>query len=141
MKSSSMTIGQVAGHFGLPTHVLRHWESMGLLQPARVHGDRRRYTYDDLVRVASIVVVKRAGLSLVDIREFLGSMHTTTRNEVLRRNRDALRAKMTALRSALELLEAALDCPYNDITTCPIYRTNLAELVDTDSDTTRRVTG
>src|SRR5258708_2266239 len=68
MKSSPMTIGQVAGRFGLPTHVLRHWESMGLLRPTRVAGDRRRYTRDDLARVASIVVVKRAGRSLVDIR-------------------------------------------------------------------------
>ena len=36
MKSSPMTIGQVADHFRLPTHVLRHWESVGLLTPARV---------------------------------------------------------------------------------------------------------
>jgi DNA-binding transcriptional MerR regulator len=124
-----MTIGQVAGRFGLPTHVLRHWESMGLLRPTRVAGDRRRYTRDDLARVASIVVVKRAGLSLVDIREFLGSMRTNARNEVLRRNRAALQAKVTALQSALDLLQTALDCPYSDITTCPIYRASLAELL------------
>ncbi|MER5317779.1 MerR family transcriptional regulator [Streptosporangium roseum] len=28
-----MTIGDVAARFGPATHVLRHWESMGLLSP------------------------------------------------------------------------------------------------------------
>jgi DNA-binding transcriptional MerR regulator len=124
-----MTIGQVAGHFGLPTHVLRHWESVGLLSPARVAGDRRRYTHDDLVRVATIVNMKQAGLPLPDIREFLTSIHTTDRKDVLRRNQAALRAKMAALRSALDLLEAGLKCKHEDITTCPNYRARIAEFV------------
>lgn len=130
MKSSPMTIGQVADHFGLPTHVLRHWESVGLLCPARVAGDRRRYTHDDLVRVASIVRAKQAGLPLPDIREFLTATHAPARKEVLRRNHGALQARMAALRSALDLLEAGLNCSHEDITTCPNYRAQLTKLVD-----------
>ncbi|MEU8382155.1 MerR family transcriptional regulator [Streptosporangium sp. NPDC048865] len=130
MKSSLMTIGQVAGHFGLPAHVLRHWESVGLLSPARVEGDRRRYTRDDLFRVASIMRAKQAGLSLPDIRAFLTSTHTAARKDVLRRNHHALQARMAALRSALDLLEAGLNCSHEDITTCPNYRAHLANLVD-----------
>lgn len=34
-----MHIGEIAGHFGLPTHVLRHWETIGLLSPARASGE------------------------------------------------------------------------------------------------------
>lgn len=130
MKSSPMTIGQVAEHFGLPTHVLRHWESVGLLSPARVEGGRRRYTRDDLVRVTSIVFMKQAGLPLPDIREFLRSIHTTARKDVLRRNHRALQARMAALRSALDLLEAGLNCSHEDIATCPNYQAHLAEVVD-----------
>lgn len=124
-----MTIGQVADHFGLPTHVLRHWESVGLLSPARVEGGRRRYIPDDLVRVASIVVGKRAGLPLPDIGEFLASNRTAARKDVLRRNQRALRARIAALQSALDLLEAGLNCTHEDIATCPNYRAHLAELV------------
>ncbi|MEV6877376.1 MerR family transcriptional regulator [Amycolatopsis sp. NPDC051128] len=130
MKSSPMTIGEVAGHFGLPAHVLRHWESVGLLSPARVEGGRRRYTRDDLVRVASIVLMKRAGMPLPEIREFLTALHTTARKDVLRRNQRALRARMAALRSALDFLEAGLNCSHEDITSCPNYRAHVAELVD-----------
>ena len=41
MKSTNaaLTIGEVAGRFGLPAHVLRHWESVGLLAPVRAEGD------------------------------------------------------------------------------------------------------
>jgi DNA-binding transcriptional MerR regulator len=129
MKSSPMTIGAVADHFGLPAHVLRHWESMGLLAPERDEGGHRRYTRDDLFRVASIVRAKQAGLSLPDIRAFLAARDPAARKEVLRRNHRALQARMAALRSALDLLEAGLNCSHEDIATCPNYRTRLTELV------------
>jgi DNA-binding transcriptional MerR regulator len=130
MKSTSMAIGQVADHFGLPAHVLRHWESVGLLCPGRVEGDRRRYTHDDLLRVASIVRAKQAGLPLPDIRAFLAAPDPAARKDVLRRNRRALQARMAALRSALDLLDAGLNCTHEDIASCPNYRAKLAELVD-----------
>jgi DNA-binding transcriptional MerR regulator len=129
MKSSPMAIGQVADHFGLPAHVLRHWESVGLLRPARVEGGRRRYTRDDLFRVASIVRAKQAGLPLRDIGAFLAAGNPAARKDVLRRNHRALRARMAALQSALDLLEAGLNCTHEDIATCPNYQANLAEMV------------
>ena len=129
-----MTIGQVADHFGLPAHVLRHWESVGLLSPARAEGDRRRYTRDDLFRVASIVLVKQAGLRLPDIRAFLAASDPDARKDVLRRTQSVLQARMAALRSALDLLEAGLNCPHEDIVTCPNYRAGLQELVDASND-------
>jgi DNA-binding transcriptional MerR regulator len=135
-----MTIGQVADRFGLPAHVLRHWESVGLLSPARVEGGRRRYTRDDLFQVASIVIMKRAGLPLPDIREFLASAHSPARKDVLRRNQHDLQVRMAALRSALDLLEAGIDCSHEDVATCPNARRHLAELVDGHART-RGVTG
>jgi MerR family copper efflux transcriptional regulator len=41
---STVAIGDLAARFGLATHVLRHWEEMGLLRPARTSAGRRRYT-------------------------------------------------------------------------------------------------
>lgn len=130
MKSSTMTIGEVADHFGLPAHVLRHWESVGLLCPARVTGGRRRYTRDDLFRVASILRAKQAGLSLPDIRAFLAAGDPAVRKDVLRRSHGALQARIAALRSALDLLEAGLNCSHEDVSTCPNYRSQLVELVE-----------
>jgi MerR family transcriptional regulator, copper efflux regulator len=68
MKSSrddaEMTIGEIAQRFGLPTHVLRHWESVGLLAPTRAVAGRRRYDRDHLYRVAVILRAKEAGFGL-----------------------------------------------------------------------------
>ncbi|TLG01934.1 MerR family transcriptional regulator [Nocardia cyriacigeorgica] len=102
-------------------------ESVGLLRPTRVAGDRRRYTPDDLVRVASIVIAKQAGLPLKDIGTFLAAGDPAARKE-LHRNHCTLQARMAALRAALDLLEAGLNCSHEDITTCPNYRAHLARV-------------
>ena len=68
-----MTIGEIAARFGLAPHVLRHWESMGLLAPARAEGHRRRHRPDDLYRVGVILLAKEAGLNLTGIREIIAT--------------------------------------------------------------------
>jgi DNA-binding transcriptional MerR regulator len=60
-----LSIGALAQHFGLATHVLRHWEAMGLLAPARDAAGRRSYGVADLARVAVILRAKGADLSKV----------------------------------------------------------------------------
>lgn len=49
-------------------------------------GDRRRYTREDLYRVASIVRAEQAGLPLPDIWAFLAAPDPAARKDVLRRN-------------------------------------------------------
>lgn len=61
---SIWSVGDLAVRFGLETHVLRHWEAMGLLSPARDGAGRRRYGSDDAFRVATIIRSKAAGMSL-----------------------------------------------------------------------------
>ncbi len=62
MKSTGeFTIGELAHEFGLATHVLRHWESMGLLRPGRNGAGQRRYGRADLARVAMILIGKDEG--------------------------------------------------------------------------------
>lgn len=134
MKSSELTIGEVAAHFALQTHVLRHWESAGLLTPARTTSDRRRYTTDDLYRVASILRAKEAGFSLPDIREILSPEDPSSKKEVLKRRHAQLRTKLERLQSAMALIEAAIACTHEDITTCPNYQSRVRELVVRGTD-------
>ncbi|MPZ81440.1 MAG: MerR family transcriptional regulator [Actinophytocola sp.] len=129
MKSSPLTIGQVAAHFDLPTRVLRHWESEGLLSPARVAGARRRYTRDDLYRVASILRAKQAGFPLSDIREMLTAGSPPERQRVLHRHHAELRSRMANLQAAMALLEGAISCTHEDFATCPRYQAQLEEMV------------
>lgn len=128
MKSSAtMSIGEVAGHFGLATHVLRHWDSMGLLSPARATGGRRRYGPSDLHRVAAILVGKEAGLTLTDIRDMLTTTDIEKRRETQRRQRDELIRRIAKMQAALNLIEGGLTCEYEDITACPNYQSLVAD--------------
>ncbi|MBB6035550.1 helix-turn-helix domain-containing protein [Phytomonospora endophytica] len=122
---SSLAIGDAAARFGLPAHVLRHWESMGLLAPERVGGDRRRYGPADLERVAMILRAKDGGLGLGDIAVMLGA-DRRVRREVLGRNREELRARIAAARDSLALVECALACEHEDIAACPHFKAMIA---------------
>ncbi|MEW2134265.1 MerR family transcriptional regulator [Streptomyces sp. NPDC005435] len=124
-----MSIGALAARFGLATHVLRHWESRGLLHPVRDAGGRRRYGAGDLTRVATILVFKEAGLSLDTIRNLSATAGRAARQGILRAEAEELRSRIAAARASLELVEGGLNCAYEDITECPNYRRRLAEQV------------
>ena len=126
----SRTIGEAAAHFALPTHVLRHWESEGLLSPTRATGARRHYTRDDMFRIASIIRGKQAGLPLPEIRKILKAPTLPERRQVLHHHRAALRERMAQLQAALDLLEGAISCKHQDLTTCPHFQSQLKQLVD-----------
>ena len=132
MKSSpakTLTIGAVAQRLGLATHVLRHWETVGLLRPDRDVGDRRRYGPDDLFRVAVILQAKEAGFSLDEIREMMTS-RPTRRREVMQHHRDDLIRRIQQATTALALLECALACSHTDVATCPHFREAVHQRID-----------
>lgn len=120
--TSSPGIGAFAARFGLAPHVLRHWESVGLLSPARDPAGRRRYGDADAVRVAVVLRGKAAGLSLETLRSLLGAGGAQARQAVLRAEAEALRNRIAAARSALALVECAVDCGHEELAACPHFR-------------------
>jgi DNA-binding transcriptional MerR regulator len=118
MKSSEMSIGELATRFGLAPHVLRHWESMGLLTPGRVPGGQRRYGDADLARVAMILMGKEAGLGLRELRNLLSTSNPMDHSELLRHHVAVLDRRITQAQAAKELIEHALSCPTN-FAECP----------------------
>ncbi|QEV65359.1 MerR family transcriptional regulator [Streptomyces chartreusis] len=133
MKSSqhngvgTLSIGALAARFGLATHVLRHWEAMGLLHPGRDAGGRRRYGPDDLTRVATILVLKEAGLGLSTIGSLSTTVDRATRQEILRPAAEELRSRIAAAQASLALIEGGLNCEHEEVTRCPNYQRLIAE--------------
>ncbi|MEV4313383.1 MerR family transcriptional regulator [Actinocrispum sp. NPDC049592] len=119
------SIGEVAARFGLPAHVLRHWEAEGLLTPTR-EGNRRRYTEADIHRVAAILISKEAGFGLADIRTMLATRSAPARHEVMARHRERLQARIARAQAALDMVEGG-PCTHDDIMTCPHFQGLLAE--------------
>ncbi|MBE1607081.1 MerR family transcriptional regulator [Actinopolymorpha pittospori] len=130
MKSTGeMSIGEIAERFGLATHVLRHWESMGLLSPARAEGRWRVYGEGDVYRVAIILRARDAGLSLERIREMVTAQDPAVRAEVLQGQLSELRARLARIQASIDLLECALSCDHDDFTQCAHFQADLAERV------------
>ena len=125
-----MTIGELAARFGLATHVLRHWETMGLLTPSRLANGRRRYSRDHVYRVALILRFKEAGLGLGQLRDFLSAPDPSTRRALFERHRVALERRIARAQAAKAMIEHALGCSHGDFTQCPNFQRNVAMVLE-----------
>ncbi|MDF3313430.1 helix-turn-helix transcriptional regulator [Rhodococcus sp. T2V] len=56
---------------GIGPQTLRLYERRGLITPSRTGGGTRRYSEDDLVRLARVAELIEAGVNLVGIRQIL----------------------------------------------------------------------
>ncbi|MFQ6328475.1 MerR family transcriptional regulator [Nocardia sp. CWNU-33] len=128
--TGELTIGALAARFGLATHVLRHWESMGLLQPAGRVSGRRRYVQDHVVRVAMIVRGKAAGLSLEQLREMLDAPDRAARRTVLARQYEELGVRIAEAQASQRMIEHAMACKAEDFTQCPTFRQLVAAVAE-----------
>ena len=129
MKSNRWSIGETAARFGLPAHVLRHWEDVGLLAPSRDDGGRRRYSDEDVVRIAAIVRSKAAGMTLDQIRVLLDE-DAPGRHAILQSHLAELGRRMRELERAQEMTAHAFECERHDIATCENFIATVADLLD-----------
>jgi MerR family transcriptional regulator, copper efflux regulator len=121
-------IGELAGRFGLATHVLRHWEDEGLLTPAGRVGGRRQYDESHVARVVMILRAKAAGLSLEQIRRMFDAPTGPERKQVLAEQDAVLDEQIRQAQQSKELIAHALTCEAPDFTQCPRFHQLIAEL-------------
>jgi len=123
-----MSIGDVAREVGLPTNVLRHWETEGLLSPERDTAGRRRYDENQIVRIAVIQRSKRAGMTLEQIGVMLDD-GARERHQVLQAHLDDIDRRMEDMIRSREMTEHAMNCRSHDIATCPRFRASVADVM------------
>jgi MerR family copper efflux transcriptional regulator len=116
-----LTIGQLAARFGLATHVLRHWEDVGLIEPAERVNGRRRYRSWHVARVATILLSKEAGLRLDDIKAILDAPDGPARKQLLRHHRDELDRRLARIEASRQIVQHGIDCRAEDFTRCPNF--------------------
>ncbi|OSC69635.1 MerR family transcriptional regulator [Streptomyces sp. 4F] len=89
-------IGDAAAFAGTTPRAIRHYHAIGLLpEPERGSDDRRRYGYDDMIRVLWIRRMADAGVSLDDIRA--GFEGGTGIEQSLARLEESLASKAAAI--------------------------------------------
>ncbi len=115
--AEGLRIGDAAAMLGIDTHVLRHWEDMGLLHPPRSASGHRVYA-DELVTHARLIrVCQRAGMSLAEIRA-LGTAGTARRAELVAAKRAEIQGAVEQLHRADEFLDHLLACRHPIASEC-----------------------
>ncbi|NEE02983.1 helix-turn-helix domain-containing protein [Phytoactinopolyspora halotolerans] len=120
-----LSIGELADRFGLATHVLRHWEDVGVLIPARRQAGRRRYFTDQVADVAMILLGRDCGLSLGQLRRLMTVASRDEQRAILLDHVALLQRRVAAAQTALDLVGHALTCDADDVTRCPDFRRKL----------------
>jgi DNA-binding transcriptional MerR regulator len=108
----TFTISDLSREFGITARALRHYESEGLISPAR-DGQRRIYSARDRVRLALVLRGKRLGFSLAEAKEII-DLYTAPQGEAgqlrtLLEKLDDKRAILAEKRRDLEIAIANMD--------------------------------
>jgi DNA-binding transcriptional MerR regulator len=107
-KPPSYTIKQVSVKTSLPPHVLRYYESEGLLPGVgRSRNGIRRYSDNDLEWLALICCLKNTGMSIKQIKNFVelsvkGEETLRERCELLREHKQHVEDQIREMRKHLE---------------------------------------
>ena len=105
------TVGEMAKLLDIPASTLRYYDKEGLLPfVERSPGGQRVFRECDLEWLRIIGCMKKAGMSIRDIRSYIdlamqGDETIPARLELFRRRRDALRAQIDEMQHALETVE------------------------------------
>lgn len=118
------TIGDLAREFGITLRALRFYEDKGLLTPRRV-GTARHYSRRDRARLKLVLMGKRVGFTLAEIREMLDLYELRDGQETqLRVSLDRFREQITVLERQKTDIEQAIA----DLTrTCDVVEGMLKE--------------
>lgn len=108
-----LTVGQVAEELGVTVRTLHHYDEIGLVVPSeRSHAGYRLYTEADLRRLQHVVVYRRLGFPLEEIKDLLAEGTDVAAH--LRRQRDAVTDRLTELAGLVSAIDRALEAEMND---------------------------
>ena len=105
------TVGEMAGLLGVTASTLRYYDKEGLLPfVQRSSGGIRMFQDSDFEWLQVIGCMKKAGMSIKDIRQYIemalqGDDTIQLRLQMFRRQREVLQAQMEELRHTMDVVE------------------------------------
>jgi DNA-binding transcriptional MerR regulator len=124
-----LTLGELARWSNVTTAELRHYEALGLLDPAEPLSEPRRYTAAAVGLVDVIVLLHEVGFTPRETRELLDARAGSPRSwrQLTERKIAALDRQIAAARRARAALDHALGCEHDGIVDCPELRALVAD--------------
>lgn len=105
-----MRIAEVSKIYGLSLDTLRYYEKIGLMEPVKKDASGRRdYNEDDLKRINFLKCMRRAGVSIEGLKQYLqlfeeGEHTIPKRKEILLNQKVELEAAIEELSTTLDFL-------------------------------------
>lgn len=104
------TIGQVSEMFDLPISTLRYYDKQGLFPGLTRESGIRRFSDKELNALRVIECLKKSGLEIKDIRQFMnwcveGSSTYLQRKELFEKQKAAVEAEIAHMNQVLDLLK------------------------------------
>ena len=104
------TIGQVSEMFGIPVSTLRYYDKQGLFPHMERTSGIRRFGDDEIEALKLIECLKRSGLEIREIRQFMewvaeGPSTYAQRKELIERTRERVEQEQESLQRALDMLK------------------------------------
>lgn len=103
------TIGQVSEMFGLPISTLRYYDKEGLFPHMQRTSGIRRFSEREIEALRVIECLKKSGLEIKDIKQFmewcsLGSETYPQRRELFIRQKKNVEAELDRMRKTLDMI-------------------------------------
>ncbi|MDA3628608.1 MerR family transcriptional regulator [Saccharopolyspora sp. WRP15-2] len=135
------SIGDFARHGRVSVRMLRHYDAIGLLQPAHVNRStgHRAYHAAQLARLNRLVALKELGFTLQQVQQILDEEFSAEqlrgmlalRQAELQNQIEADTARLTRVRARLQIIEAEGTMPTEDVIIKSLPAVRLAELSGT----------
>jgi ubiquinone/menaquinone biosynthesis C-methylase UbiE/DNA-binding transcriptional MerR regulator len=106
--AAGWTVGELALATGLSQRVLRHWEELGLVTPARTAAGHRRYGPGEITRLYQALALRQAGLRLGQVKTLLDARDPESAATTLRAHLAELDADLHRRGLLRDRLAAAL---------------------------------
>ena len=103
------TIGQVSKMFGLPISTLRYYDKEGLFPDMERSSGIRRFGQRELEALRVIECLKKSGMEIKDIRQFMewcaqGSSTYSQRRAMFIRQKESVEAEIARMNRVLDML-------------------------------------
>ncbi len=104
------TIGQVSEMFGLPISTLRYYDKQGLFPGMERISGIRKFSEKELEALRVIECLKRSGLEIKDIKQFMdwcveGAVTYPQRKELFEKQKKTVEAEIEHLSRVLDMIQ------------------------------------
>jgi DNA-binding transcriptional MerR regulator len=117
------SIGEFSKIVGVSEHTLRYYEKEGLIKVNRDENNVRVYSDKDKLWVETLLHLKKSGMSLKDMKQFImwGYMGDETMEErlaLLKNHRKKVAEEFEKIRQSLEFLDTKINFYENELGNC-----------------------